>query len=116
MSSANDNDPILDALWERACADLEADGPHRVLLEHAQSNEQLPELARRYRSLPTDDEEARAAVARRLAQLTVVALTFAETGRAVSPGSPTRPWWLVALAMLVLAVALYGLYAAVAAY
>ncbi|MBM4375987.1 MAG: hypothetical protein FJ095_12955 [Deltaproteobacteria bacterium] len=116
MSSAPGDDPILEALWERARADLEADEPHRAVLEHARMSEQLPELARRYRALPIDGEETQAAIARRLAQLTAVALTFVATHRATSPESPPRPRWLVALAMLVLAVALYGLYAAAAAY
>jgi hypothetical protein len=112
MSSAPGDDPILEALWERARADLEADEPNRAVLEHARTSQRLPELARRYRSLPTEGE----ALARRLAALTAVALADLDARRTAPGEARRRPRWLVAVAMLVLAIALYGLYAAAAAY
>jgi hypothetical protein len=116
MSSAPGDDPILEALWERARADLEAEEPHRAVLEHARASQRLPELARRYRSLPTEGDDARDALARRLAALTAVALADLDARRSTPGEARPRPRWLVALAMLVLAIALYGLYAAAAAY
>jgi hypothetical protein len=57
------NHPVLEALWERAESDWDNEAPHRALLEWAVQQEQLPELAGRYRALV--DSEARGAMAQR---------------------------------------------------
>ena len=114
MANAPDDDPVFDALWQRASADLGDDAAQRALLEHAERTSRLPILARRYRERRAAADQGEAAIVdQRLAAITALALG-ALAREQTTVASSKRPAWLVALAALVLATALYGLYAAVA--
>jgi hypothetical protein len=67
------SDAILDALWNRVLDAWDDDKIHASLLEHAIRNQQLPDLAGRYRALEKD--EAKAPLAKKKLDGIVVAAT-----------------------------------------
>jgi hypothetical protein len=52
------DDPVLEALWNRALEAWDDEKVHAVLLEHALRTQNLPTLAGRYRAVTGDPERA----------------------------------------------------------
>jgi hypothetical protein len=50
-------DPVLEALWKRVLEAWDDDKTHAAIIEHAVREQQLPEIAGRYRALAEDPEK-----------------------------------------------------------
>jgi hypothetical protein len=77
MSDADAADvAIREALWSKVVADFGSEAAHEAFLKHSQASDALAEAARRYRAHKdaATDEATRAAVDRRLAAITALAL------------------------------------------
>jgi hypothetical protein len=66
-------DPLLEALWKRVLEAWDDEKTHAALIEHAVREQQLPEIAGRYRALSDDPE--RGEVAKKKLDAIVLAAT-----------------------------------------
>ncbi|MGH7293778.1 MAG: hypothetical protein ACRELB_02540 [Polyangiaceae bacterium] len=67
------SDAVLEALWKRVLDAWDDDRTHAALLEHAVREQQLPEIAGRYRAL--GDDPARGPLAKKKLDAIVLAAT-----------------------------------------
>ena len=73
MPDDEPTDPVLEALWKRVMEAWDDEKPHAALLEHAMREQQLPEVAGRYRALVDDPD--RGALAKKKLDGIVLAAT-----------------------------------------
>jgi hypothetical protein len=66
-------DPVLEALWKRVLEAWDDDRTHTALIEHAVREQQLPEIAGRYRALAEDPDKG--ALAKKKLDAIVLAAT-----------------------------------------
>jgi hypothetical protein len=56
--SADESDPVLEALWQRVLEAWDDDRTHAAIIEHGVQIQSLAELAGRYRALLADPDKA----------------------------------------------------------
>ncbi len=103
-------DALFEALWSKVLESWDDDKPHQALLQHALREQQLPELAGRYRKLKDDPEKGARA------QKKIDGIVVAATQMLMATKTPPRtkvPWtWTASAALLfglVIALILYKL-------
>lgn len=95
---------VLDALWTGAINDWDGEQRHLRLLEHAQKNGLLLEVARRYGTVR--DDPVRGAIARKRLDAIALVATHELLATRTVPGSGRPPTWLWALGLLICAALL----------
>jgi hypothetical protein len=91
-------DPVLEALWKRVVEAWDDDKPHAAVLEHALREQQLPELAGRYRTL-VDDPEKGALAKKKLDGIVLAATQMLMSMKTPKPGKVPLPITLSAFAV-----------------
>jgi hypothetical protein len=105
-------DPVLEALWKRVLEAWDDDKAHAALIEHAVREQQLPEIAGRYRTL-ADDPDKGALAKKKLDAIVLAATQMLMSMKTPKPGKVPLPITLSAVGICAillswLAWALFG--------
>lgn len=82
-------DPVLDTHWKRVLDDWNDDTAHGAFLEYCEKSDQLLEAAVRYRGMAGDRTRGPSAE-KRLAAISMLALSKLESARSVRRSSASR--------------------------
>ena len=81
------DDPVLDALWDRALGAWDDEKIHSALLDHALRSSALPEIAGRYRAL-LEDPDRGAMAKKRIDAIVVAASSMLLSTKTPRPDQP----------------------------
>lgn len=109
VASGGESSATLDPVWQHVLAHWEDEAAHDAFLQLSQSRKELAEAARRYRSVQTDPTKT-ALVEKKLAQITVLALSSLEASRSERSGSRIPKIFLGFFVCALLALLFFGLY------
>ncbi len=99
-------DAVLDALWSRVIDAWDDDKPHHALLEYAITQQKLPDIAGRYRSVKETDPEKAPRAQKKLDGIVIAATHMLMAMK--TPPAPTKVPTMITLTAFVICVVLIG--------